>query len=174
MSSIGRERERGSAMLVTLIVISSLIAGGIVLASMQMQSMRSTRLVRNGLSAEYCAEAGVIAAHQTVALNYSQIGTTLTADPYGTGAQPAWLGDGAFSHDLDGDGSDDFQINIMDDDDENPSNLNQDFNHKVWIKSTCIKYSDTPKQVMELVSVSGGGSCYNAQAGGCDGNNNTN
>jgi len=172
-----RQRERGSAMLVTLVVISSLIAGGVVLVSMQMQSMRSTTLTRNGLSAMYCAEAGAIAAHQTVALNYNSWGPTLIADPGGSGAQPTWLGDSAFSHDIDGDLSDDFQINLVDDDDEASGSANDpttDHNQKIWIKSTCLKYPDTPQQVMELVSFSGGGSCYNSQAGGCDGNNNTN
>jgi len=163
-------------MLVTLVVISSLIAGGIVLASMQMQSMRSTRLTRNGLSATYCAEAGAIAAYQTVATSYPIWGANNYFATQGT-TQPTWLGDTAFSHDLDNDGVDDFQITLLDDDDE-PNTMNNDpttdYNHKVWIVSTCTKYPDTPQQVMQLVGYSGGGNCYNSQAGGCDGNNNTN
>ena len=51
--------QRGSAMLVTMIIISSLLAGAAVLVSMQLASNRSSDLTRTGLEATYCAEAGL-------------------------------------------------------------------------------------------------------------------
>src|SRR2546430_14927529 len=112
-----RDSERGSAMLVTLIITTSLLAGAAVVVSMQLSSTTSTGLTKNGLSALYCAEAGLAAARPTVANNYGLWNSTLTNDPTGQ-AQPAWLSNTALSHDLDGDGVDDFTVSIKDNDDE--------------------------------------------------------
>src|SRR5436305_15175505 len=112
-----RNSQRGSAMLVTLIVVSSLLAGAAVVVSMQLSATTSTGLTKNGLSSLYCAEAGLAAARPTVANNYGLWNSTLTNDPTGQ-TQPAWLSNTAFSHDLDGDGVDDFTVSIKDNDDE--------------------------------------------------------
>jgi hypothetical protein len=171
-----RQAERGSALLVTLIVITSLLAGAAVVVSMQLSSTQSAALTKTGLSALYCAEAGLAAAHPTVAANYGQWGATLQADPTGS-AQPTWLSDTAFSHDIDGDGVDDFVVSIKDNDDELAPAVNDptaDTDLRVFIISTCTKYPDTPKQVEELVKYSGGGNCYQSQEGGCGGNGNSN
>ena len=171
-----RNSQRGSAMLVTLIVVSSLLAGAAVVVSMQLSSTTSTGLTKNGLSALYCAEAGLAAARQTVANNYGLWNSTLNNDPTGAN-QPNWLGDSAFSHDLDNDGVDDFVVTIKDNDDEvapAANNPNLDIDTKIFIMSTCTKYPDTPKQVEELVKYAGGGTCYQSQEGGCGGNGNSN
>lgn len=170
-----RSSQRGSAMLVTLIIISSLLAGAAVVVSMQLASQRSAGLTKTGLSALYCAEAGLAAAHQTVASNYGLWNGTLLADPTGA-SQPAWLGNAAFSHDIDGDGVDDFVVSIRDNDDDYPlpNDPTMDRDTKIYIVSTCTKYPDTPKQVEELVKYAGGGTCYQSQEGGCGGNGNSN
>ncbi len=171
-----RVKERGSAMLVTLIVIASLLAGAGVLVSMQLTATQASGLGKSGMTALYCAEAGLAEAHITVAANYGLWNTTLAADPTGS-TQPAWLDDTAFSHDLDGDGFDDFVITIKDNDDEIAPAANDpttDSDTKIFLVSTCIKYPDTPKQIVELVSLSGGGTCYKSQFGGCGGNGNSN
>lgn len=171
-----KRRERGSAMLVTLIVIASLLAGAAVVVSMQLTTTQSSSLSKTGLSSLYCAEAGLAAAAGTVAANYGQWNTTLAADPTGS-QQPTWLGAAAFSHDLDGDGSDDFVITIKDNDDEIAPAVNDptvDSDTKIFVLSTCTKYRDAPKQIMELVGMSSGGSCYKSQLGGCGGNGNAN
>ena len=171
-----RSSERGSAMLVTLIVIASLLAGASVLVSMQLQSTRSADLTRSGLSALYCAEAGLAAAKPTILAGYSNWNPTLTADPNGT-TQPAWLDNTVFSHDLDGDGVDDFKVMIRDNDDEIAPLVNDplsDNDLKVFVISECIKYADMPKQIQELGTFTpGGGQCFNG-IGGCDGNGNSN
>ncbi len=163
-------------MMVTLIIITSLLAGAGVVVSMQLSSTQSTALTKNGLSAMYCAEAGLAAARPTVANNFGQWNVTLLNDPTGS-TQPPWLGDTAFSHDLDGDGVDDFIVSIKDNDDEIAPIANNpaiDIDTKIFIIATCTKYPDTPKQVEELVKYSGGGTCYQSQEGGCAGNGNSN
>lgn len=171
-----RQPERGNAMLVTMIIISALLAGAAVVVSMQVQATRASGVTKQGLESLYCAEAGLAAAHSVVASNYGLWANTLQADPTGA-TEPSWLGDSAFSHDLDGDGVDDFVVTIKDNDDELPpatNDLTTDIDTKIFIISTCVKYPDSPKQVVELVKYSGGGTCYKSQEGGCNGNGNDN
>jgi hypothetical protein len=81
------------------------------------------------------------------------------------------------NHDIDGDGVADFTITLKDNDDELPPLANdttRDNDLKVYVVSTCTKYPDTPKQVIELVQYNGGGNCYQSQQGGCGGNGNSN
>ena len=167
-----RDPERGTAMLLTMILITSLLTGAVVIAAMQLSSGRSTELTRSGLSAMYCAEAGLTAARPTIMGNYDQWAGSL-----GATTQPTWLSNTAFSHDLDGDGVDDFAITIKDNDDEAPpaaNNLAVDTDLKIFIVSTCIKFPDTPKQVSELVEYKAAANCYPSQEGGCNGRGNTN
>jgi hypothetical protein len=181
-----RNPQRGSAMLVTLIIIGALIAGGAVLVSLQISSNRSTDLTRSGMSALYCAEAGLSAARPVVALNYTKPGTAtpdgwataLVASGTGTLTEPTWLYTAIGSHDLDQppDGVDDFEVYLKDNGDESSGaddpTLDNDL--QIFIVAKCKKYADTPKQVEELVQFTGGGSCMPDQAGGQDGNGNKN
>jgi hypothetical protein len=168
-----RDRQRGSAMVLTMVIITALLSGSAVLVSLQITAGRSTELTRSGLSAIYCAEAGLTAARPAIAANYPQWNASL-----GATSQPAWLSNTAFSHDLDNDGVDDFAITIRDNDDEvapAANDLAHDLDLKVFLVSTCIKYPDTPKEVTELVEYQvGGAPCYGAQVGGCIGRGNAN
>jgi hypothetical protein len=165
-----RNSQRGSAMLVTMIVISSLIAGAAVLVSMQLASNRSSDLTRTGLSATYCAEAGLDAARTVVSANFTNWPAALVAcgsGPYPC-AEPAWLASGIGSHDIDGDGVADFAVYIKDNDDELPPNANNpqvDNDLRVFVVSRCTKYADTVKEVEELIQYSGGGQDYRSQQG---------
>jgi hypothetical protein len=180
-------------MLVTLIIIISLLAGAAVVVSMQLGGTRSTDLAKTGMTATYCAEAGLAAAAPIVAQNYPLWNASLcTLRPTtgltpattcglgaGTAAEPAWLSAAITpaGHDLDGDGQPDFYVYLVDNDDElaptanNPA-IDQDL--RIFIVSHCIKFPDAPKEVEELVQYSGGGTCYQSQLGGCGGNNNGN
>lgn len=180
-----RQRERGSAMLVTLIVIGALLSGAAVLVSLQLFSNRATDLTRSGMSALYCAEAGLSAARPVVATNYAQWNPSLalsaptTNAPPGAGdtSEPSWLSTAIGSHDLDGDGVGDFAVYLYDNDDEQaplPNNLVRDNDLQVFIVSRCVKYPDTPKEVRELILYNGGTSCYPWQTGGCGGDGNAN
>ena len=168
-----RNPERGAAMLVTMVVVSSLLAGAAALASMQLVSHHATDVSKSSLSSLYCAEAGLLAARPIVAANYSQWAGSL-----GTNTEPSWISS-AISHDLDGDPSNDpdFTITLKDNDDELPPltpDPTTDNDRRIFIVSRCIKYSEVPKEVEELVQYSGGGSCYQSQQGGCAGNGNSN
>jgi hypothetical protein len=163
-------------MLVTMIIIVSLLAGAATLVSLQLSTTRSAGYTKQGMSSMYCAEAGLTAAHSMMAANHTSWAATLAADPTGS-TQPSWLGDAAFSHDLDGDGVDDFKITIKDNDDEiapAANNASIDIDDKVFLIATCTKYVETPSQIEELISYRAGGTCYDAQQGGCAGNANAN
>jgi hypothetical protein len=171
-----RQSERGSAMLITLVLIASLIAGAAVVVSMQLSSTKSADVTKTGMTSLYCAEAGLAAAHTYVALNKANWNAALALSAANDFTEPTWL-QSAFSHDLDqpADGVADFQIYLKDNDDETgTNNLAADLDGRVWIISRCIKYADNPKQVGELVEASGGSHCYDSQEGGCGGNGNAN
>jgi hypothetical protein len=170
-NAFSRDRERGSAMLVTLILVAALLGGAAVMVSTQLASNRSTDLVRTGLAAADCAEAGLAAARSVVTANYGQ-----WAGSIGTGTEPSWLAS-AINHDLDGDGAADFTITLQDNDDELPPATNdktRDNDLRIFVVSRCIKYDEVPREVQELLQYSGGGSCYQSQLGGCAGNGNSN
>lgn len=165
-----RNSQRGSAMLVAMILMAALLAGAAVLVSLQLGSNRSTELTKAGISALYCAEAGLTATRATIAVNQSDWAPNL-----GTGVEPTWLT--AIEHDLDSDGSDDFQVTLVDNDDEIPPTTDAptvDFDGKIYIVSRCTKYPDTPREVRELISFTEVSHCYGAQRGGCGGNGNMN
>lgn len=172
----GRNPERGSAMLVTLILIGALLAGGAVLVSLQLASNNSTELARTSMTSLHCAEAGLASARATVKANYTNWSSALAASAGGNYAEPSWLSAGIGSHDLDGDGVADFQVWLLDNDDEGTATNNRavDNDLRVFVVSKCLKYPDTPKQVMELLQFRGGGQCYESQQGGCGGNGNAN
>lgn len=171
-----RLAQRGSAMLVTLIVIIALLAGAAVLVSLQMSSNRSVDLTRSSTSALYCAEAALSAARPVVANNYTQWPTALAASAGGNTAEPSWLASGIGSHDLDGDTVDDFTVYIKDNGDEgtNTDDPSSDKDLQVFIVADCTKYPDTPKQLTELVLYNGQVPCFPGQQGGCDGDGNSN
>lgn len=161
-------------MLVTLIIIGALLAGAGVLLSVQMASNRSSDLTRSGMSALYCAEAGLAAARQVVAENYMNWKAALCTTT--TCTEPTWMVDGIDAktfpkeHDLDGDGQADFTVWLRDNHDEFTTNDPAvDSDLQVFLVSKCIKYTDTPKQVEELILFEGGTECYPGQLGGCSG-----
>ena len=164
-----RNGERGSAMLVAMILMAALLAGAAVLVSLQLSSNRGTEMTRTGISALYCAEAGLTASRQTIAINQSDWGTYL-----GSSAEPSWLS--TVEHDLDGDNADDFTIRLVDNFDEQSGSdaPAADLDGRIYIVSRCIKYPDTPREVRELITFTEVQHCYSAQRGGCAGNGNMN
>jgi hypothetical protein len=171
---MNRETERGSAMLVTLVLIAALIGGAAVIVSMQLASTKSADVTKTGMSSLYCAEAGLAAAHSTVAANKANWGAALAASASGDYTEPSWLAS-AFPHYLGSGGGSDFTLYLKDNDDETGSNDPAvDTDGKIFIISRCIKFADNPKQVGELIEASGGNNCYESQEGGCGGNGNAN
>ena len=176
-----RSSERGSAMLITMVLISAILAGAAVMVSLQMGANRNSEVTRTGMTALYCAEAGLTATRATVAEN-----RLLWPGKIGTGVEPDFLS--TINHDLDADGVADFYVTLEDDDDEFPTSgtanvTTVDVNQKVFIVARCgtvtsgvfvPKYADFPREVRELVSILNIVNCYNAQRGGCGGNGNFN
>jgi len=179
-----RTRERGTAVLITMIVVVALLGGGAVLVGLQLTSTRSAELTRNGMTSLYCAEAGLNSAREIVANNYAGWNAAMCVPPCvvgSTASEPGFLS--GLNRDLDGGvaspGSPDadFTITLVDNDDELlplPNDRTKDNDLQVWVISTCIKYPDNPKQVSELIRFNIGGTCYDSQAGGCGGNGNAN
>ncbi len=187
-----RNPERGSAMIVTLLVTSALIAGAAVLASTQLASTRGAYMEKNGLSSMYCAEAGLAMARPWVMARYSidQWSSSLLLSSSGSASsawEETWLsGTGSSAttgidtvttctnypkcHDLDGDGSNDFFVYLQDNWDDIYQGSDQD--QTIWIVSRCIRNPDTIQEVRELVRYTGGGTKYNDQQGGASGNGN--
>jgi len=167
-----RSSERGSAMLVAMILMAALLAGAAVLVSLQLGSNRNTELTKTGITALYCAEAGLTATRQTVAQNSDTWGTYL-----GQSGEPTWLA--GISHDVDGNPANDpdWTVNLVDNNDEIPAsgeNPNADVDSRIYIVSRCNIFPDTPREVRELISFTTVTHCYSAQKGGCGGNGNMN
>lgn len=175
-----RHPERGSAMLVTLILIAALLAGAAVLVSMQVSSTRSSEVTRSGTSSLYCAEVGLAAARPVVAANYATwraggaVNFTLPNAP--TPTEPTWLSTGIGVHDANGDNAGpDYIVYLVDNDDESGvQDYYTDNDLRVYIVSRCLLNSENQKEVRELVQYTGGGTCYQSQQGGCWGNGNSN
>jgi len=173
-----RNAERGSAMLVTLVLTSALMAGAVALVHVQTSSTRTAEMTRAGISATYCAEAGLIAARNAVAANQGSWQAALAASAAASPnapAEPAFFA--SVAHDLDGDGSADFIVYLRDNNDELPpadDDQASDNDLQVYVVSRCLKYSDTPREVAELVSASVNGAGYRSQIGGLNNNGNDN
>ncbi|CAN5700828.1 hypothetical protein BH11MYX1_BH11MYX1_07200 [soil metagenome] len=168
-----RTPQRGSAMLVTMIIIASLLAGAAVLVSMQLASNRSSDLTRSGMAATDCAESGLNVARSYVVANISNWNAALATCGSGATypcAEPSWLSQGAgVNHDSQGTGSNsDFVLYLKDNDDElspAPNDPTHDSDLRVFVVSRCTKYTDTVKEVEELIEYTGGGNNYRAQQG---------
>lgn len=157
-----RNPERGSAMLVTMILITALLAGAVVLSRMQLTSTRGVDVTRQSNKSFNCAEAGLATARGLVAANFNRWDEALA-----TSGEPSWIKD-FINHDLDGDGSDDFVISLVDNDDETNGTLDPAHNNdlQVFVVSACIANTDMPKEVRELIEFNGGTNAYESQAGG--------
>lgn len=170
MNTRQRPRERGAVTLATvMIILVVLLAGTVVALHIQLADTRSAGLARQGHEAEFCAEAGLAAARDTVATNYTSWNTVLA----GHGA--AWY---PITGDLDGDGTIDYTVTIGDNDDELPpltNDLTKDNDLRVFMSSTCNKFPASPRTVLELVSVQPASDGYRTQQGlgaGNSGNSN--
>jgi hypothetical protein len=86
-------------MLLVATLLVALLAGGAVALYVQLQGTKSAGLVKASKSSLFCAEAGVISARQTLALNYSSWGVLLDGNPSN---DPTWY---PVSGDLDGAGA---------------------------------------------------------------------
>lgn len=178
VAGVKRQGERGTAILITMLLTTALLAGGAVLVGMQLSGTRSVDTAKTKTLAVHCAEAGLSAARKTIASNIANWSTALCnpAAPVGTGtcvigssaAEPSFLS--AIDRDLDGDSNPDFRITLLDNEDESATNdMTVDVDQAVWVVSTCIKYPDLIQQVRELVKITPGIQCNPRMKNGCGG-----
>ncbi len=164
--------ERGAALTVMLILVTSLLAIGGIAMYLQLADTRSTRYVNESRGSLFCAEAGLAAARPFIATSATEWSSMLDTDPSN---DP----DGyPIEGDLDGDGVADYRVVIRDNDDELPPATDDptiDLDATIFVVSSCLRYPDTPREVLEMVSFGGGGFNYRNQSGqGAGGTNNAN
>lgn len=164
-----RSRERGAAMIIALLVVSSLMTVGLLGAYLTMSETKSTGLAIDGKASLYCAEAGLTKARGIVGSSVGTWSSLLDGDPSN---DPSWY---PIRGDLDipADGVDDFEVTVRDNDDE-PVNLTNDPTHdndmRIYLVSRCTRFPESPREVVELIYYSGGGNLYRNQAGQGAGN----
>jgi hypothetical protein len=159
--------QRGSIMVIVMTILAALLAGGAIALYLQLSSTRAAGSIRESRSALYCAEAGLQAARPLIGANYAEWVNILDGDP---DTDPSWY---PVRGDLDGDGVNDYEVRIRDNDDEMPpldNDPTRDNDLRVFIISRCTKYPDTPREVLELVRFEGGGNVYRNQSGQGSGN----
>jgi hypothetical protein len=149
-------------MVIVMVILVALLGAGAVAMYVQVSDTRAAGLIKQSRDALYCAEAGLAAARGTIADNYAMWPVWLDGDPSNDGPYPL-VGD------IDGDGTDDYEVTIMDNDDELAGSTNdptRDNDLKVFVVSLCTKYEDsTPREVLEMVSFQSMGNLYRNQAG---------
>lgn len=160
------------AMVLVITVLAALLAVGAVLLSLQLNSTRSTSLLLDRRQAHYCAEAGLQMGQAIVPQKLSEWNDVLDGEPF-----PTWY---PLRGDIDGDGTNDYEVTIEDNVDESGSLANdpeRDNDLSVLVISKCIKWPNSiPKTLMTLVKYQvGTGACDSMQKGaGCQGTSNLN
>jgi hypothetical protein len=158
-------QERGASLVVTMILVTGLLAVSALALYLSTADNQAVRYTVDSRTTLYCAESGLAGARAYVAGNVSSWPLMLDAsasnDPTGY----------PVTGDLDGDGNPDWQVTLKDNDDEFPTdNPDVDSDGVVYMVATCIANTESEREVMELVSVGGGGTNYRTQAGGGGGN----
>lgn len=162
-------RERGAAMMVVMIVMAALMTAGGLAIYVSTSETRSTGYVSAERQALFCAEAGLAAARSTVTANYATWSQALDTS---TTNDPDWYPVTGYLADS-GTGTPDYTVTIRDNDDEAAPAANDaehDTDQQVYLESTCNKYPDTPRTIVELIQYQGGGYTYRNQAGQGAGN----
>lgn len=161
--------ESGMAMVVVVTILAALLAGGAVALVLQVGNTKQAGLVKSQRAAMYCAEAGLVAARGALSATPSLWNALLDADPDNN---PSWYPHGVgVTGDIDQppDGDVDYQVVVRDDDDGD-GDPESDANARIYVISRCIKYPNTPAEIVELIDMSGAGHTYRNQAGQGPGN----
>ena len=155
--------QRGAAMLLVATLLVALLAGGGVALFIQLQSTKSAGMSKIQRDSLFCAEAGVLAARPIIRNNIGTWNLALDSNP---GNDPDWY---PVRGDIDGDGVDDYDVTIKDNDDEvppAPDDPETDVDSRVFATGRCLHNADASKQVVELLIAVQGNYVYRSQAGG--------
>ncbi len=144
--------QRGTVMVLVITILAALLAGASVALYLQVTSTRAAGLSSHMRGALYCAEAGLAAARNTIANDPDVWPSLLDGDD---ATNPAWY---PIQGDIDEppDGVPDYVVTVRDNDDEFPPNdldPTTDSDERIIIVSTCTKYSDAPREVLEIISL---------------------
>jgi hypothetical protein len=168
--SSSKRSQRGAALVVTMILVTALLAAGSLALYLHVSDTHSASFVAQNRGALFCAEAGLAGARDYISENSTDwpvmLDGTTSNDPDGYPVEG----------DLDGDGNMDWHVEIRDNDDEYPTdNPDVDTDGTIFMVATCLNYTDTPRELLEMVSFTGGGTNYRNQSGqGAGGSNNAN
>ena len=174
-----RRSEAGTALLITLFLIVALLGGGATFLSMQLTSSKSAGVVKQKITSQACAEAGLVAGRSAVASNYPLWSVSFCTSSCVVGSassEPTFLRSPLVDHDLDNNGTSDFVLTLVDNNDEvapEANNPEVDNDLQAWLVSTCTM-GDITTSARELVKFMPGGTCYANQLGGCGGTGNSN
>jgi Tfp pilus assembly protein PilX len=159
-------RESGMAMVLVITILAALLGIAAIGLSLQLNSTKSTALIKDTRAALYCAEAGLAASRVTIIANRNDWNDILdgTGAPWYSAVAPLGL-----TGDANGDGTTgDYSVTFVDDgDDADPAT---DSNDTIVITSTCLLFPTAPASVTEVVSLLGQGHVYRNQGGGGAGN----
>ena len=159
-----RNGQRGTAILITMLLTVALLGGGAVLLGMQLSGTKSVDVSRTKTLALHCAEAGITAARQGVAAAYTswagQICNPPAPEGTGTCVIGGVAGEAAVLAGLNREPTPppegaDFRIHLVDNDDGD-GNMAADNDLQVYVVSTCIKYGEIKQQVRELIKITPG------------------
>ena len=155
--------ESGMAMVLVITILAALLGIAAVGLSIQLNSTKSTSLIKDKRAALFCAEAGLANAREILIQNRGEWSTVLSGTATGwynlsTGAPLGITGDA----DNQG-GAQDYTVTIRDDgDDTDPAS---DQNNTIIVTSTCLLYASTaPATVLEVLSIVPAGNQYADQA----------
>lgn len=157
--------QRGSILVVVLVILIALLAVGAVAVRMLTTDTRGLRNKKLATDSRYCAEAGLNVARPVVAAHYADWNDVLDGEPY-----PDWY---PIRGDLDqpADGVADYEVTIADNNDEfEPTRLNpaRDNDLKIILESKCLKFERYNKTLLSLIELPRSGGCPYPQAGqGC-------
>lgn len=165
-----RNPESGAAFILVVTLLAALLAGGAVVVLLTSTQTRAAGESRRALDATYCAEAGLMQTREILGAIPDEWDTLLG----GASSSPT-IPVYPITGDLDGDGEDDYRVTIRDNDDDDPLDGTIDNDQRVFIVSTCIKYDEVSREVIELISTnSTQGDTYDQAGQGADGSGNIN
>jgi hypothetical protein len=155
--------QRGAALVTTTIILTSMMIAAASSIYLLTTETRSAGYAASARRALFCAEAGLAAARDVVANNYATWGTALDAD---LNNDPSWY---PIRGTVDGTSSgNDFEVTLRDNDDEMvplANDLFLDSDLRVFVISRCVRYSEYPRTLTELVEYRAGGNAYRNQSG---------
>jgi hypothetical protein len=151
-------------MLLVVVLLTSLLAAAATAGYLISIETRSTAMVTTQRRALFCAEAGLAAARDVMLAGHASWDSVLDG---AAGNDPAWYPvrgrtDGA---DV---GPPDFEVTLRDNDDEVApfaDDPTHDNDLRVFMVSRCLRHTDTPRTVIELIEDRITGEAYRSQGG---------